>query len=85
MANERGSERILVVEDNQQIQKVVCIFLDELGYRVSLAQNGDAALDVLAAEKNISLVLTDIVMPGSMYGVALVRRVRALYPHVAYY
>jgi PAS domain S-box-containing protein len=78
-----GSERILLVEDNQEVQEVTAAFLEELGYRVSLAENADAALRRLASERDIQLVLSDIVMPGSMSGVALARRVRSAYPHVA--
>jgi PAS domain S-box-containing protein len=78
-----GSERILLVEDNRDVQEVTATFLEELGYRVSLAGNADAALERLASEKDISLVFSDIAMPGAMNGVALARRVRADYPHVA--
>jgi PAS domain S-box-containing protein len=78
-----GSERILLVEDNHEVQEVTAAFLEELGYQVSLADNADAALALLAAERDIRLVFSDIVMPGAMNGIALARRVRSTYPHVA--
>jgi PAS domain S-box-containing protein len=78
-----GSERILLVEDNPEVQEVTAAFLEELGYRVSLADNADAALVLLSTEQDIRLVFSDIVMPGAMNGVALARRVRSAYPHVA--
>jgi PAS domain S-box-containing protein len=78
-----GTERILLVEDNPEVQEVTAAFLEELGYRVSLADNADAALVRLAAEQDIRLVFSDIVMPGAMNGVALARRVRSAYPHIA--
>jgi CheY-like chemotaxis protein len=78
-----GSERILLVEDNHEVQEVTAAFLEELGYQVTRAENADAALKRLEAEKDISLVFSDIVMPGAMDGVALARRVRAAYPHIA--
>ena len=76
-------ERILLVEDNQEVQEVTAAFLEELGYRVCLANNADIALERLAAEDDISLVFSDIVMPGTMNGIALAHRVRASYPHIA--
>jgi len=79
----RGSERVLLVEDNHEVREVTTAFLEELGYQVSLAENADAALELLASEKGISLVFSDIAMPGAMNGVALARRVRASYPHIA--
>ena len=78
-----GSERILLVEDNHEVQEVTAAFLEELGYRVSLAENAEAALEQLASERDISLVFSDIVMPGTMNGVALAQHIRAAYPHVA--
>jgi PAS domain S-box-containing protein len=81
--HQRGAERILLVEDNQDVQEVTTTFLEELGYQVSVAANADAALAHLAAEKDIRLVFSDIVMPGEMNGVALARRVRSTYPHIA--
>src|ERR1700722_6105626 len=80
---EGGAERILLVEDNQEFQEVTATFLEELGYQVSRAANADAALERLASEKDIRLVFSDIVMPGAMNGVALARRVRRTYPHIA--
>jgi len=79
----KGAERILLVEDNAEVQEVTMTFLQELGYQVSVAENADAALAQLAADRDIRLVFTDIVMPGAMNGIALARRVRSVYPHVA--
>ena len=78
-----GTERILLVEDNREVQEVTAAYLEELGYDVVLADNADTALDRLAEEDGIRLVFSDIVMPGTMNGVALARRVRSIYPHVA--
>jgi len=77
------AERILLVEDNHEVQEITAAFLEELGYQVSLAENADVALERLASEADISLVFSDIAMPGKMNGVALARRVRASYPHIA--
>jgi two-component system cell cycle sensor histidine kinase/response regulator CckA len=60
----RGSESILLVDDEEGVRKLVCAILRFNGYDVLEAANGPAAL--AAYEKNshkIDLVLTDIVMP----------------------
>jgi nitrogen regulation protein NR(I) len=59
----RAIQRILVVEDDEAMQDVLHIFLTGKGFEVTLAQNGEAALDLLGVEK-FDLVLTDLVMPG---------------------
>jgi PAS domain S-box-containing protein len=77
-----GTERILLVEDNHEVREVTAAYLEELGYDVVVAQNAEVALARLAAEDDIHLVFSDIVMPGTMNGVALARRVRSAYPHI---
>ncbi len=80
---QRGSDRILVVEDNYEVQQATTIFLEELGYQVSQVDNADAALEYLVKDADIHLVLSDIVMQGSINGLGLAQRIRALYPHIA--
>ncbi len=61
----RGSETILVVEDDKAVRGVVRALLEAQGYRVLDAASGSEALDVVAAEPaSIHLVITDVVMPG---------------------
>jgi len=59
-----GDERILVVEDDPQVRKVVVGQLSSLGYRVVEAPNGGAGLALLDAGEAFDMVLTDLVMPG---------------------
>lgn len=77
-APERGSETILVAEDEAYVRSMVRIALERQGYRVILAENGPAAVAKwreLAGE--IDLVLTDIVMPDGMTGYDLADLLRA--------
>jgi PAS domain S-box-containing protein len=60
----RGTETILVVEDEPRVLDVTRRVLEEHGYRVIAASGGEEALDQLASEPEIRLLLTDIVMPG---------------------
>ena len=59
----RAIQRILIVEDDEPIQNLLHTFLSGKGFEVTLAQNGNAALDLLGAE-NFDVILTDLVMPG---------------------
>ena len=71
---------ILVVEDDVDVQDVVAHYLAEQGYRVLTAADGDSALDILSGHESIDLLLADIVMPGSIDGLALARESMRLRP-----
>jgi two-component system, cell cycle sensor histidine kinase and response regulator CckA len=66
-----GSERILLVEDEAAVRALVERVLTRYGYDVVSAQNGAAALEVIAGlDGSIDMLLTDVVMPD-MGGVEL--------------
>jgi two-component system, cell cycle sensor histidine kinase and response regulator CckA len=61
----RGSETILVVEDDPLVRKAAIRSLSAAGYRVIVAGSGREALEVAAREKHaFDLLLTDVIMPG---------------------
>ena len=68
--------RILVVEDELLIRVFVSDLLRDSGYDVIEAVDGDEALDVLNAGVAVDLVLSDVRMPGSTDGLALLKFVR---------
>ena len=68
--------RVLLVEDDVQVASLTGAMLSELGYEVIPVTTGQAALNVLAATPGIGLVLSDVMMPGGMDGMALVREMR---------
>ena len=78
----RGSECILVVEDDILVRENLCNQLKNLGYRVISAVNGDEALPIIEERPDIDLLLTDIIMPGSMHGGALAHAVRKVRPDI---
>jgi two-component system, cell cycle sensor histidine kinase and response regulator CckA len=76
-ASPRGSERILIVEDDAAIRSAVSRMLARQGYTVLTAANAEDALTVLdQRDGELDLVLTDVVMPG-ISGPALVERLAA--------
>jgi CheY-like chemotaxis protein len=68
--------RVLLVEDDVQVASLTSAMLAELGYEVIPVTTGQAALNELAATPDIGLVLSDVMMPGGMDGMALVREMR---------
>jgi len=73
-----GWERILVVDDDERILKVLVEMLGELGYAVDSFKTAEAALEHLHKDNRpYDLVITDLVMPG-MAGIEFARRVKDL-------
>lgn len=61
----------LVVDDEPDMREVAAAYLEDMGYRVLHAGDAADALRVLAAEPGISLLVTDVIMPGGMNGAKL--------------
>ncbi len=76
----RGSETILVVEDQESVRNLAAETLRTYGYAVIPAQNGPDALDLVRRHPGpIHLLLTDVSMP-SMNGHTVAQEVRAFSP-----
>jgi nitrogen-specific signal transduction histidine kinase len=75
-----GDETILVVEDEQPVRELAKEMLTLLGYKVIAAETGADALQVLAGNSEIDLLVTDIVMPGGMTGAELAQAARERWP-----
>jgi two-component system, cell cycle sensor histidine kinase and response regulator CckA len=74
----RGTECILVVEDEPALRELVVSILDLCGYRTFAAGTGVAALEMWSKHKGeIDLLLTDMVMPEGMSGRQLAERLHA--------
>ncbi len=76
----RGEGTILLVEDNDEVAKISSALLTQLGYEVVRASTARQALNILGRRNGIALVLTDIIMPGSMSGLDLARAIRRRRP-----
>ncbi|WP_370154597.1 PAS domain S-box protein, partial [Ferrovibrio sp.] len=71
---------ILCVEDNPDVRAMMASLLKSLGYAVLTASSGQEALDILRRPLPVDLLLTDMMMPGGMGGVALADQAQGLRP-----
>ena len=77
-----GTERILLVEDDEPVRSVLAAILEGRGYRVRSARNAEQALELLERDREgLDLLLTDVVMTG-LSGPELAERVRRDSPRI---
>ena len=77
----RGTESILLVEDEAPVRAVTSMMLRRLGYSVREARSASHALELWNQPANeTQLLLTDMVMPGGMTGMELANTLRKLAP-----
>ena len=75
-------ESILLVEDDHDLLEMASQLLTNLGYRVHEAGDGIAALEILAGDGAVDLILTDVVLPKGMSGPDLATRAQAIFPDI---
>ncbi|MCZ4093553.1 PAS domain S-box protein [Sinorhizobium psoraleae] len=78
----RGSETILLVDDNELVRTYAATQLANLGYKLVPASNGQEALDALREVSDIDLLFTDVIMPGRLSGRHLAEQARAIRPNL---
>ncbi len=79
--NVGGSERVLLVEDDEPVRSVLKAILEGRGYAVRSARNAERALELLARSGDFDVLLTDVVMTG-LSGPELAERVRRDAPRI---
>jgi two-component system cell cycle sensor histidine kinase/response regulator CckA len=78
----RGSETVLLVEDEKGVRELAREYLELVGYTVIEAEDGHTALELAAMHVGpIQLLMTDVVMPG-ISGRELAGRVKAIRPDI---
>ena len=75
-ANLLGDEKILLVEDDDDVRSALRQRLSTSGFRVTEASDGTSALKLVSKPTEFDLVVTDLTMPGPVQGMDLVRRIR---------
>lgn len=79
----RGTETILIVEDNANVRRFAVRTLHNLGYQVLETDDSDKAMEILSANGHtINLLFSDIIIPGKKNGVALALWAMKLYPQL---
>ncbi|WP_299145257.1 ATP-binding protein [uncultured Tateyamaria sp.] len=79
-AVQKGSfVRILLVEDNRELRRILRLMLERLAYDVVAFESGDEAAGYLSSDPTVHLVLCDFDLPGKLQGDDLLALVKAEY------
>ncbi len=78
----RRRNKVLVVDDDEDVRAVAVDMLTGLGYEVVVAPSGAEALDLLARVGDVDVLFTDVVMPGGMDGGEVADKARELRPGI---
>lgn len=73
---------VLIVEDETLVRTAAVDMIEDAGFEAIEAANADEAILVLEARNDITVVFTDIDMPGSMNGLKLAEAVRGRWPPI---
>lgn len=73
---------VLIVEDDYLLLMDAAQMLEEAGFRVVEASNAEEAITILEGRLDITLVFTDVDMPGSINGIRLAQAVRGRWPPI---
>jgi CheY-like chemotaxis protein len=73
---------VLIVEDEFLLRMDAVDMIASAGFEAVEASNADEAIEILEARRDITVVFTDIQMPGSMDGLKLARAVRGRWPPI---
>jgi signal transduction histidine kinase len=75
-------QTVLLVEDDPDVRIVTAAQLKQMGYKVHAVSNGMEALDLVVSPADIDIILTDVVLPGGLDGVALVKEAMQARPDI---
>jgi PAS domain S-box-containing protein len=80
ICDKNKSRVIMIVEDNKNVLKLTSAMVKSLGYDVIIAETGDAAIKIFESDTLIDLLLTDVMLPGTLNGPGLAKRAVELRP-----
>ncbi len=72
--------KLLIIDDDQASREILRIFLNDLGYNVILAKNGEEGFYLFTTQKP-DLIITDIMMPG-LNGIELLKKIKSVSPNI---
>lgn len=78
-----GERLALVLEDEADVRQTLCEQLHQLGWLTLEAQNGEQALQMLAASGDIALLISDLMLPGGLSGAEVIHEAQRRFPAVA--
>src|SRR5438876_3345027 len=78
----KHKKRLLIVDDEPNIRKILQAAFERAGYVVETAASGDDAVALLTADA-FDLVMSDVLMPG-ISGVELLKKAKALHPNMPF-
>ncbi len=74
-------ENALVVEDNSDLRTLIVSQLKGIGYKTYSCENAEQAFEIIDAQK-IDVVLSDLILPGSISGIDIINKVRQINPEI---
>ncbi|MCB9959780.1 MAG: response regulator [Rhodospirillaceae bacterium] len=79
----RNGETVLIVEDNEAIREAVEHQIGSLGYTMVSASDATEAMAILEGKTRVDILFSDVMLPGSMNGLALAQHVSEHWPDIA--
>jgi CheY-like chemotaxis protein len=73
---------VLIVEDEFLLRMNAADMIGAAGFEIVEAANADQAIEILESRRDITVIFTDVQMPGSMDGLKLARAVRGRWPPI---
>lgn len=74
--------KVLAVDDEYDLLEVASAYLEDMGFEVIAATNGEQAMKSIESNPDIELLITDIVMPGGMNGTELSKKAKKKLPNI---
>lgn len=74
--------KILVIDDDEQVRKIICKMLAPANHTILTAINGEKGIFKLEENPDISIVITDLIMPQKE-GIETILEIKELWPHVS--
>lgn len=77
----RRNNAILVIEDDDDIRRMICDILESDGYETAEASNGAEGLQILRRSPEVGIIITDLIMPEKE-GIETIGEIRSDYPWI---